>query len=129
MTPVDVAAAHESFQSPLIVRYEDGYTWTVMEEFVYVSPRIALRIPRGFETDFASIPRVIWRWMYPTDRRIGKPAVVHDFLYRTPAMVFTRQQADHELREAMNCVGANRFDRNAVYWAVRAGGASAWKHR
>ena len=129
MTPVDVAAAHESFQPPLIVRYDDGRNWTVMEEFVYVSPRIALRIPVGFSTDFASIPRLIWRWMPPTDWRIGKPSIIHDFLYRTPAMLFTRQQADHELREAMKCVGANAFDRNAVYWAVRAGGGSAWKCR
>lgn len=129
MTPLDVLDAQKSFQSPLIVEYEDGRNWIVRQEFVYVSPRITVRVPVNFETDFASIPRLVWRWMSPTDWRIGKPAVIHDFLYRTPAMRFTRQEADSELREAMKCVGANSFDRNAVYWAVRAGGGRAWKER
>lgn len=129
MMAIDVAAANESFQSPLIVEYEDGRNWIVREEFVYVSPRITVRVPVGFETDFASIPRLVWRWMPPTDRRIGKPSIIHDFLYRTPAIRFTRQEADNELREAMKCVGANAFDRHAVYWAVRAGGWKAWRER
>lgn len=129
MTPVDVLAAQESFQSPLVVEYIDGRNWIVREEFVYVSPRMAIHVPAGRETDFASIPRALWRWMSPTDWRIGKPAIVHDELYRNPALLVTRQEADAELREAMKCVGANAFDRNAVYWAVRAGGGRAFRPR
>lgn len=126
---IDVEAANQSFQSPLIIQYEDGRNWVVYEDFIYVSPRITVHVPKGFETDFASIPRALWRWMSPTDKRIGKPSIIHDWIYRTPAVPFTRQQADNELREAMKCVGASAFDRNAVYWAVRAGGGQAFKAR
>ena len=129
MTPVDVVAAHASFQTPLDVRYVDGDTWIVLLEFVYVSPRITIHVPAGFETDFASIPRLLWRWMPRTDKRIGKPSIIHDYIYRSPSIDFTRQQADHELREAMACVGANAFDRNLVYAAVRIGGVHGWVPR
>lgn len=129
MIAMDARAAQESFQTPLDVRYIDGDTWMVISEFVYVSPRITIHVPVGFETDFASIPRLLWRWMSRTDKRIGKPSIIHDYIYRTPSIDFTRQQADNELREAMKCVGANAFDRNVVYQAVRFGGGNAFRPR
>lgn len=129
MTPIDVVTARESFESPLVVEYLDGHDWIVREPFSYVSPRVAIHIAAGFHTDFASIPRALWRWMPPTDHRIAKPAVIHDYLYRTPGMAFTRQQADYELREAMACIGTSKFDRSIVYYAVRAGGGRAWQPR
>lgn len=129
MTPVDVARAHDSFQRPLIVEYVDGHDWIVREAFTYVSPRIALTIPVGFQTDFASIPRFLWRWLSPTDKDIAKPAVIHDGIYRTPDLLFTRSQADTELREAMACVGASAFKRWAVYHAVRRFGGHSYKPR
>ena len=129
MTPIDVAAAQASFQSPLIVEYVDGHEWIIAAPFTYVSPRLTLHIPAGRKTDFASIPRFFWRWMPPTDWRIGKPAVVHDEIYRNALIPFTRKQADEELREAMQIVGANAFDRSVVYAAVRIGGARGWVER
>lgn len=129
MTLLDVKTAQESFLSPLVVQYEDGRNWVVYEPFTYISPRITITIPKGFETDFASIPRILWRWMPPTDWRIGKPSIIHDFIYRNPSILFTRQEADSELREAMHCVGASLFDRNAVYYAVRGFGGHSFQPR
>lgn len=129
MTPVDVRTAHDSFQSPLIVQYEDGRNWVVYEQFTYCSPRVCIHIPKGFETDFASIPRALWRVITPTERHIGKAAVVHDWLYRTPTWQGTRQQADNELREAMNCLRAPWWKRQMVYAGVRMGGGHAFKER
>ena len=129
MTPVDVAVAQESFQTPLDVRYIDGKNWMVLAEFVYVSPRVTVFIPKGFITDFGSIPRFLWRVLSPTELHIGKPAVVHDFLYRVPGMAVTRKQADQELREAMTCVGAPAWKRQMVYRGVRLGGWRAFVPR
>lgn len=129
MTTTELLAARDSFLSPLVVQYEDGRNWVVYEEFVYVTPRVTIHIPKGFETDFASIPRFLWRWMPPTDHRIGKPSIIHDYIYRTPSIPFTRLQADNELREAMACVGTSKFDRQVVYLAVRAGGGHSFKPR
>lgn len=129
MTPVDVANANASFRSPLDVRYLDGTNWQVLAEFIYVSPRVVVHIPQGFVTDFGSIPRFFWRMLSPTELHIGKPAVIHDYLYRVATMPVTRQQADAELREAMACVGAPRWKREMVYRGVRLGGARAFVPR
>jgi hypothetical protein len=129
VTPVDVAVAQESFQTPLDVRYIDGRDWMILAPFVYVSPRVTVFIPKGFRTDFASIPRCLWRVLSPTELHIGKPAVVHDFLYRVATMPVTRKMADEELREAMKCVGAPWWKREMVYRGVRAGGAHAFVPR
>jgi hypothetical protein len=124
-----LAEANASFQTPLDIRELPGDEWEILSEFVYVSPRMTVRIPVGFQTDFASIPRFFWRVIAPTDDIIGKAAVVHDFLYRTPAFLLTRQEADAELREAMTSLGASQFKRNLTYWAVRMGGGHAFKPR
>lgn len=39
-----------------------------------------IRVPAGFVTDFASIPRAFWVVLPPTGK-YGKAAVVHDYLY------------------------------------------------
>ncbi len=41
-----------------------------------------LEVPAGFVTDFASIPRIFWSLLSPTDLRYSKPAVVHDYGYQ-----------------------------------------------
>lgn len=121
--------AANSFQSPLIVQYEDGRDWVIYQEFTYCSERVCVHIPAGFATDFASIPRFLWRIISPTDREIGKPAVVHDYLYRTPTVAITREQADRELMLAMECVGAPWWKRKLVYAGVRLGGTHAFRPR
>lgn len=116
----------------LDLRYIDGRNWRILNEFIFESPSPdfpSVLIPAGFITDFASIPRLFWRWMPPTDRRIGKIAVVHDWYYRSPEISVSREQADNALRAGMKVLGANRFDREVVYYAVRAGGSGAFKPR
>src|SRR5690348_11529740 len=39
-----------------------------------------VKVPIGFVTDFASIPRVFWT-MLPKDGLYTYPAIIHDFLY------------------------------------------------
>lgn len=119
----------DSFLTPLDVRYLDGTDWEVLSEFVYESPRMMLRIPKGFTTDFGSIPRFFWRVLSPTDRHLGKPAVVHDYLYRNPWFDIDRAGADYELREAMKCLGAPWWKHTMVYRGVRLGGGRAFKAR
>jgi hypothetical protein len=137
--PDAVRTAHDSFQSPLIVQYVDGHDWVVYEQFTYCSPTVCVHIPKGFSTDFASIPRFLWRLLSPFDADIGKPAVVHDYLYRTPTIQVTREQADNELRAAMATVTSEetnwyRKTRNAirrewVFKAVRTFGGSSFVPR
>lgn len=86
-------------------------------------------VPEGFETDFASIPWGLWN-LFPPLGPYARPAIVHDYLYdvggQVPGRCYTRKQADHIFREAMEVVGIPEWRRQVMYRAVRLGGASGW---
>lgn len=105
-----------SFTSQLVVSpLSDGRNWRLVKSFTYhigtKFSRHYIRVPKGFVTDFASVPRVtsplvtigallllfthhVWptiiilsvlsilSWFSPYGRH-GKPAVIHDWLYHT----------------------------------------------
>lgn len=78
-------------------------------------------VPAGFETDFASIPRIFWNVLPPIGP-YAQAAVVHDYLYRTGRV--NRQEADLTFLLLMKTDGVNFFIRNIMYWAVRLFGGS-----
>ena len=77
----------------------------VVEPFVYCSDKIGvIVVPAGFITDFASVPRLPFVYMFFGG--VGdEAAVLHDWLYAYPhqphrgcGIPLTRAQADHILR-------------------------------
>lgn len=116
-----------AFTTPLELRYVDGRTWCLLSEFDFASEVLerVIRIPIGCETDFASIPRVLWNVLPPTGN-YGKAAVVHDFLYRTKGEA-TRPQADRVFLEGMEVLGVGWLTRHVMYAGVRAGGACSYR--
>lgn len=84
-------------------------------------------VPAGLVSDLASIPRFAWSiFMTPDDPRISLGAYVHDFLYTGYGKYdlfkdpLTRQQCDAILAfEAMDELGASKFQQKAVYYALR----------
>jgi hypothetical protein len=87
----------------------------------------AIVVPKGFVTDFASIPRLS-QVLIPKD--IGRrAAIVHDWLYATRGCkgTFTRQQCDEIFLEAMQVLRVPWLVRRAMYRAVRLGGWAAWR--
>jgi hypothetical protein len=112
-----------AFQTPLKVEYINGRRWRVLEDFTYGG----ITVPAGFETDFASIPRVLWS-IYPPAGKWGKAAVIHDYLYFTGMM--PRAAADQVFLDAMEDLGVPKLRRRVMYRAVRLGGGGAWnRHR
>lgn len=117
-----------SFTTPLVVEpLDDGRRWRVRESFSYYTdvadaPEWLIVVPVGFDTDFASIPRVFWALLPPTGR-YGKAAVVHDYLYRCTA--WPRAVCDRVFREAMEVLGVSWLTRHALYRAVRLWGGMA----
>lgn len=99
-------------ESPLIVHYEGG----------------TITVPKGFETDLASIPRPFWA-IYPPMGKYTEAAVVHDYLYRygNSTILYgkraTRASADRLFRDLMKSEGVGFFTRNLFYYAIRVGGA------
>lgn len=115
-----------SFLTPLALEYLDGRRWRLLLGFVYetdLGKLGAIRIPAGFETDFASVPRFFWR-LFPPTGRYGKATVIHDYLYRCCPDV-PRAICDQVFLEGMTVLGVNWFTRYAMYRAVRMFGGAA----
>lgn len=83
-------------------------------------------------SDLASIPRILWAWMNPSDPRIALGAWFHDDAYRNKGQLFledgervtlTRKDCDAILAyEAMPTLHAPRSKQHAVYHALRTFG-------
>lgn len=116
-----------SFSTPLHLEYGDGRKWKLILGFRYDTDLLAagaVYVPAGFETDFASVPRLFWR-LYPPTGQYGKAAVVHDYLYRGSGV--SRELADKIFLEAMECLKVHWWTRHTIYRAVRLFGGSAYR--
>lgn len=112
---------------PVVVKpFADNQNWILMEPVEYRIGRsdAVVRVPKGFVTDFASVPRPLCGLLTPHDL-YSKAAVVHDYLYWTQQC--TREQADNILLLAMKESGVGRADQWMVHRAVRAFGQAAWQ--
>ncbi len=61
---------------------QGDYLWITTADFIFYVDHLQYVIPKGFVTDFYSIPRIFWSWRPP---RIGfgdEAALIHDFLCR-----------------------------------------------
>ncbi len=121
-----------NFEDALELEWIDGHNWKVAADFYYTtdvhlsgSPSNRIVVPKGFVTDFASIPRPLWNVLPPTGA-YGKAAVLHDYLYRTAGMA-TRPEADAVLKEAMEVIGVGWWTRQIIWLGVRAGGSSSYR--
>lgn len=92
-----------------------------------VSPCLHLSVPKGFVTDFASIPTFFTRLFPVLDSHLPA-AVLHDWLYSTG--LYPRAEADRIFLQHMDRLGVPFWKRRAIYHAVRMGGWAAWnEHR
>ena len=83
---------------------------------------IKIKVPKGFVTDFASIPRVFWS-IFPPNGNYVKASVIHDYLYRLVGC--SRFFADAVFREAMFQLKVSTWKRLALYYVVRIFGGLA----
>lgn len=117
-----------SFTSALIVSpLPNGRNWRLMRSFTYHignrNSKFVVKVPKYFETDFASVPQFLWFWM-PYWGRYGKAAVIHDRLYQTHQV--SRKMSDLIFYEAMVVGGTPKWKARLMYWGVRLGGWAAW---
>jgi hypothetical protein len=106
--------------------FADGHNWIVKQPLIY---RVGISqdsiiVPVGFVTDFASIPPALQSLIQQNGPYL-LPAVVHDYLYWMQTC--TRDQSDRLLLLGMIENEVSKFDRQAIYNAVRAAGSFAWK--
>ena len=99
--------------------------WRLLAALIYWSD-VAEReiwVPKGFVTDFASVPRLPVAYMLAGNTAHG-PAVVHDYLYGTH--LFPKAMADNIFYEAMGVWGEPQWRRSLMYRAVSWFGGSAY---
>ena len=83
-------------------------------------------IPKGFQTDLASVPRVPIVFMMWGDRA-HRPAVLHDYLYRTNSVpLLKRAEADLLFKIAIISTDEPWYVSRPMWLGVRAGGCSAY---
>ncbi len=88
---------------------------------------IRIKVPSGFRTDLASVPRPMWSILPPFGKH-SRAAIIHDYLYRTNGLAgkLTRAQCDRIFYQIM------RHNRVAIHRAwlmwlgVRIGGWLPW---
>jgi len=83
-----------------------------------------ITVPKGFKTDFASIPQIFWS-LAPPDGKYTGAAIVHDYLYQKK--VYSRKRSDQIFLEAMKVQKVSWWRRRLMYRAVRLFGWLAWK--
>jgi hypothetical protein len=115
------------FITDLDVKCINDGAWELDSTLCYQSDLLGLiKVPLGFQTDFASVPRVPVFFTLFGDRA-HREAVLHDYLYRTDSIpVAERSQADEVFYEAMTERGKGWFVRHAMWLGVRAGGWTAY---
>ena len=119
-----------SFTDPLIVKKLKNMIWVVEREFYYFvgseDSKESIRVPNGFITDFASVPRPFWI-IFPPDGQYTQAAVLHDYLYYFH--LYDRKKSDYIFLEAMKVLEVSWWKRRVMYRAVRMFGGLVWDKR
>ena len=105
--------------------------YTLLKEVVYKDGDVEYRVPEGYVTDFASVPRAI-SWFAPNSGQYNPAAIVHDYLITD---VLEKQHAiesnrvDEIFRLAMQEVGVPWYRRWVMWAGVRAGALANGRRR
>jgi len=106
----------------LIVIKIGARLWKLYADYKYKD----ITVPKGFVTDFASVPSLFWI-IVPPDGEYTAAAVVHDFLYCLQDR--TRNEADNIFLEIMRELGVSAWKREVMWLAVRMFGWIPWNKK
>lgn len=119
-----------TFTTPLQLEVIGKWKFKVIHDFeyhrsIYPNPDNTqiIKIPSGFITDLASIPRVFWGVLSPFDE-YAKAAVLHDWLYYTG--MFSKVETEDIFKEAMEVLITPKWKTECMYWSVYLFGFFAW---
>jgi len=109
------------FMTPFQGLWEGKYFVLSSPLFWCRKPGDIYEVPKGFKTDGASIPRLLWTIAGdPWGKKWRRPACLHDYLYSIPG--FNRALADRLFYEAMRGEGLRGTKAVLMWLAVRSCG-------
>lgn len=117
------------FTTPAVLEMLDDYRWRLVEPFEFwltETPDDVIKVPVGYVTDLASVPRIFWA-LFPPHGRYAKAAIVHDYLYDNALR--TKKEADQIFLDGMRVLGVPWCRRWVMYFAVRLFGRGQYRRR
>lgn len=103
-----------------------GKYWLVLQPYVYLGDDLQITIPRGFVTDFASIPWFCRLLAQPASGKHRRAHPFHDYMYQTG--MFTRKESDLYWKRIMLEEGTPEYKATLLYDGVRAGAGGVWRN-
>ncbi|ATV57132.1 hypothetical protein CTM68_05255 [Fusobacterium pseudoperiodonticum] len=113
--------------SKLLVKDLMNGKFELVDDYVYQIEEYRIRVPKGFVTDYASIPRIFRPIVLPYGKHSGA-SVVHDYLYSKGCdLNIERKKADKIFLEILKEEGVNPILDRLMYIAVRCFGKTRYK--
>jgi hypothetical protein len=125
-----MAVAPVKFSGPAVTEFHpanNGLPWffTVHKEFTVRWKDKTVLVPKGQETDLASIPQILQN-IIPLVGNHLQAAIVHDMCYRSKIGI-SKKDADLMFYDAMRTLGVGWWKAQTMYRAVQMFGASSFK--
>jgi len=99
----------------IALKYQSN-NFIVIEPEHYTYNGVEIVIPKDFESDLASIPRILWGFLPPHHYRYRMAALFHDYLLSED---YPDGFAHDVFKEIMQVTGNNKFRIFLMYNAVR----------
>ncbi|WP_254790870.1 DUF1353 domain-containing protein [Blastococcus tunisiensis] len=114
----------------MTVRSLDADTWELVDELVYQGRWQVFVVPKGFETDFATVPRLV-TWLVPRFGAYTRAAVLHDWLCTAgiESGAVTSREADGIFRRVLRESGVPVLRRWLMWAGVRWGALASARRR
>lgn len=115
-----------------IKQYPDGSTIELLDDFDFVFyddfGAHSCRVPSGYRSDGASVPRFLWRLLSPCIDPLTLPwSVIHDYLYDHPGS-FSRRSIDRFYALSLAMAGYPVWKAVLTWIGVRIGGWISWRN-
>jgi len=120
-----------AFPDPPVMIPLGGDNWKLAADYIIPAFGFSMRLPGGFVTDRASVPRLFWPIISPADCGAVAP-VAHDWLYQHGGDAsgllapMTRRKVDSLFRLLMRLERVLGWRRWAAWAAVRLAGWACW---
>ncbi|MEM8499906.1 MAG: DUF1353 domain-containing protein [Pseudomonadota bacterium] len=114
-----------AFRSTLAYREMGKHRWQLTKPLIWDDGSIRIQVPRGYITDFASIPPIFWP-VLPKHARYSPAAVIHDWIYSDFHGRYTKEEADQLFYDALINLGVRKQRAWAMHKAVKLFGKGNW---
>lgn len=112
---------HTAFYSSVCIKPYKNYLYHTCSDIHFAIEKQFYTIPKGFQTDLASIPKIAWSIMTPAHSALIRPAIVHDWFY-SKTCDYTRYQTDLIFYHMLINDGISPLKASIMYYAVRCFG-------